>query len=164
MLCPLLTSSQQETNTPLHRARCDKSRWQHKLRPFRPPPSHTPDLMPPLRAEAKIERVVKSVSTPLCGWTLPVFFFCLTWTSLLYAMNTVKYTAFSPTLRLLFLLPVKLTFWIACVTLFRDTKLSSDSADKEAFYARRESAAQSGADSWYLIFNPPLRHWYLCSG
>lgn len=53
-----------------------------------------------------------------------------------------KYTAFSLKMRLLFVLPVKLTFWILCVTVFKDTKLSSDSTDKEAFYARREIAVE----------------------
>lgn len=41
-----------------------------------------------------------------------------------------KHTAFNPKMRLFFLLPETLTFWIPCVTVFRDAKLSSDGADE----------------------------------
>lgn len=52
--------------------------------------------------------------------------------------------SFNSKSRLLFSLPVKVyckvTIGVPCVTVLRDTKPSSDSADKKDFYARRESA------------------------
>lgn len=37
----------------------------------------------------------------------------------------------------------KSVFWMPCVIVLIDTKLSSDSADREECYARRESADES---------------------
>lgn len=89
-------------------------------------PSHSSDAA----TEVKIERWLDT----LCA------LFCFTW---IQSVQMQKCTAFNPKMRLFSLLPETLTFWIPCVTVFRDAKLSSDSADEWAFYARRGSAAEN---------------------